>query len=80
VLVQHIKTREDRMALERIFGIIHFAAHVVYSKDEVAIFGLINNVPNAFYLRAESLEPYTDEELEKQGFDRYPIVKTWVGR
>jgi hypothetical protein len=80
VLVQHIKTREDRMALERIFGIIHFAAHLVYSKDEVAIFGLINNVPNAFYLRAESLEPYTDEELEKQGFDRYPIVKTWVGR
>jgi hypothetical protein len=79
-LVHHIKTREDRMALERIFGVIIFAAHLAYSIDQVAIFGLINNVPEAFYLQAESVEPYTDEELRKQGFDRYPIVKTWVGR
>lgn len=72
-LINKIKTRSDRMALERIFAILLFKEGCV-TKETCANFGSILNYPNCFLP--------TSEKSLKQLKLTYPgaILKTWHGR
>lgn len=72
-LVDKIKTREDRMALERILGILLFKESFL-RKESCSNFGNIFHYPHCW----RSMDDATLERLKKI----YPgaILKTWHGR
>lgn len=70
-LVKQIKTRDDRMALERIFAILCFKENYL-TKNDCSNFGSIKNFPCWF--KSESDIDYVT------GFTDSAIIKTWKGR
>lgn len=69
-----LKTRSQRMALERIFALIMFKEQYV-SKDNCSNFGIIHSHPYAYM-------DIDDDMLEEIKKSSYPsaIIKTWHGR
>jgi len=76
-LPKYIKNRTDRMAFERLFGIL-----VKISSDSISNFGDIINYPNAFKLNKFNLNELNKFNLNKFKLNefKYPIIKYWVGR
>lgn len=75
VLLNHIKTRDKRMCLERIFGLLTTLEDPDLLKSP-SIFGLIGNYPNwSIYHFENYLEDKKNNNLNKR-----EIVKVWTGR
>lgn len=72
-LVTKIHCREDRMALERVFGLLLFKEGLV-TKDTCSNFGCIHHYPHAW----ENINDWQLEELKTTYWGA--ILKTWHGR
>ena len=71
-LVNHISNRDERMALERIFGLIMFNEKLV-TQDACSLFGSILNYHNAW------LATY-DFMVSNMNLYPYAVLKTWNSR
>jgi hypothetical protein len=73
-LLDVVKTRSDRCALERIFGIIYY----IETKQITTLFGCINNNNSKSiqcdYKFDDYIESFYKNKLES------PVVKVWTGR
>jgi hypothetical protein len=72
LLVNFVKTRDDRMAYERIFGLIAFNEQLV-TKTNCSAFGSIHDYPGSW--RADF-----EWQIKNQHLYPYAIMKTWSGR
>ena len=72
MLVHHIKTRDDRMAYERIFGLVVFKEQLV-TKTNCSMFGSIHNY-------AGSWQADFEWQMMNQHLYPYAVMKTWSGR
>jgi hypothetical protein len=72
LLIHFIKNREDRMAYERVFGLIVFKEQLV-TKTNCSMFGSIHNY-------AGSWQADFEWQMKNQHLYPYAIMKTWSGR
>ena len=72
LLVHHIKSRDDRMAYERIFGLVVFKEQLV-TKTNCSMFGSIHNY-------AGSWQADFEWQMTNQHLYPYAVMKTWSGR
>ena len=71
-LVNHISNREERMALERIVGLIMFNENLV-TQDTCSLFGCIHDYHNAWSATYDFM-------IANMNLYPYAILKTWNGR
>lgn len=71
-LLDHVKTRDDRMALERVFGLLCHSASIYAG----TLFGNVLDFPKTGHFTTYD---YLEGKLVKNK-DLYPVVKVWNGR
>jgi hypothetical protein len=76
VLVLSIRSRKDREAFERVFGIVIFFEQLV--ENQCSNFGVITNYPGAFQSEITTLDR-AQSVLHQAHYDT-AIVKVWRGR
>jgi hypothetical protein len=73
-LIDVVKNRNDRCALERIFGILFY----IETNSRNSLFGIINNLNSRSALNDYSFDEYISLFNKKKILS--PIVKIWTGR
>lgn len=76
-LVLYIKTRKDREAFERVFGIVLYYEGI-FENENCSNFGLITRYPGAFNSENNNFET-ASLILRQKGYDT-AIMKVWRGR
>jgi hypothetical protein len=78
-LLDVVTTREVRMAIERIFGVLFSLCNSIYNKQTIALFGDIHNYSHANGgFGAELFTTYC--EKKENNSINVPITKIWTGR
>ena len=72
LLVNFVKNRDDRMAYERVFGLIAFHEQLV-TKTNCSAFGSIHDYPGSW-------QADFDWQIKNQKLYPYAVMKTWSGR
>jgi hypothetical protein len=76
-LVLYIKTRKDREAFERVFGIVLYYEGI-FENEKCSNYGLITKYPGAFESENNNYET-ASRILQHKGYDT-AIMKVWRGR
>ena len=75
-MIHCIKTRQNRMACERIFAVIFTLSNMFYDKKTTSIFGNIHLYCNGF--ANETYQTYIQKKNNNN--IQIPIIKVWSGR